>query len=185
MKCTPNPSGVPTAASAYRGRQNREAIAELTNSFFQLAMAALLGLGTTSSSMLGAAIGLYVPFSKRPLACLLAFAAGSLISALAIELAFEGAQSLHAQGFNARAAWAFVSAGFAAGAIVYYSASLFLEKRGAAVRYVTQFREYALARTQADASEQIKLLAACDLMRHLPAEEIEQILPCIHDRRLK
>jgi CRP-like cAMP-binding protein len=155
------------------------------NAFYQLAMASLLGLGTTSSSMLGAAIGLYVPFSKRPLACLLAFAAGALISALAIELAYEGALSLHHQEYNARAAWAFVSAGFAAGAIIYYSASLFLEKKGAAVRYVTQFREYALARKQADASERIKLLSSCDLMRHLPAEQIEQILPCIHTRHLK
>jgi CRP-like cAMP-binding protein len=155
------------------------------SSFYQLAMASLLGLATTSSSMLGAAIGLYVPFSKRPLACLLAFAAGALISALAIELAYEGAQSLHHQGFSAHAAWGFVSAGFAVGAIVYYSASLFLEKKGAAVRYVTQFREYALARKQADASERIKLLAASDLMRHLPAEQIEQILPCIHACQLK
>jgi zinc transporter ZupT len=96
---------------------------------YELAMASLLGLGTTSSSLLGAAIGLYVPFSKRPLACLLAFAAGSLISALAIELAYESAQSLHHQGYDAHSAWAFVSAGFAAGAIIYYSASLFLEKR--------------------------------------------------------
>jgi hypothetical protein len=135
--------------------------------------------------MLGVAIGLYVPFSKRPLACLLAFAAGSLISALAIELAYESAQSLHSQGFNAHAAWAFVSAGFAVGAILYYSISLFLEKKGAAVRYVTQFREYALARKKADVSERIKLLATCDLMRHLPAEQIEQILPCIRDRHLK
>jgi zinc transporter ZupT len=155
------------------------------NAIYELAMASLLGLGTTSSSMLGAAMGLYVPFSKRPLACLLAFAAGALISALAIELAYEGAQSLHHQGYHARAAWAFVSAGFAAGAIIYYSASLFLEKKGAAVRYVTQFREYALARKQADASEQIKLLAKCDLMRHLPAEQIERILPCIRSHRLK
>ena len=130
------------------------------SSFYQLAMASLLGLATTSSSMLGAAIGLYVPFSKRPLACLLAFAAGALISALAIELAYEGAQSLHHQGYNTRTAWAFVSAGFGAGAIIYYSASLFLEKKGAAVRYVTQFREYALARKQADASERIKLRRA-------------------------
>jgi CRP-like cAMP-binding protein len=152
--------------------------------FYELAMASLLGLGTTSSSILGVAIGLYAPFSKRPLACLLAFAAGSLISALAIELAYEGAQSLHHQGFNAHAAWAFVSAGFAAGAVIYYSTSLFLEKKGAAVRYVTQFREYALARKQADASELIKLLATCDLMRHLPAGQIEQILPCIHPRHL-
>src|SRR6202522_1072884 len=117
---------------------------------YELAMASLLGFGTTSSSMLGVAIGLYVPFSKRPLACLLAFAAGSLISALAIELAFEGAQSLHAQGFNAHAAWAFVSAGFAAGAIVYYSASLFLEKRGGGGRYVPPFRASALSRKHPD-----------------------------------
>jgi len=146
------------------------------NTFYQLAMASLLGFGTTSSSMLGVAIGLYVPFSRRSLACLLAFAAGSLVSALAIELAYEGALSLHHQGFNARAAWAFVSAGFAAEAIIYYSTSLFLEKKGAAVRYVTQFREYALARKRADVNEQIKLLATCDLMRHLPTEQIEQIL---------
>jgi CRP-like cAMP-binding protein len=162
-----------------------EAVVELTSSPYELAMAALLGLGTTSSSLLGAAVGLYLPFSRRPLACLLAFAAGSLISALAIELAFESAQSLHHQGYNAHAAWAFVSTGFAAGAVIYYSASLFLEKKGAAVRYVTQFREYALARKQADTNERIRLLASCDLMRHLPAEEIEQILPCIHDRELK
>ncbi|WP_074824304.1 MULTISPECIES: cyclic nucleotide-binding domain-containing protein [Bradyrhizobium] len=148
-------------------------------------MASLLGLGTTSSALLGAAIGLYAPFSKRPLACLLAFAAGSLISALAIELAYEGALALHHQGYNACAAWVFVSAGFAAGAIIYYSASLFLEQKGAAVRYVTQFREYALARKKADASERIKLLATCDLMRHLPAQQIEQILPCIADCHLK
>jgi zinc transporter ZupT len=154
------------------------------NALYELAMAALLGLATTSSSMLGAAIGLYTPLSKRPLACLLAFAAGSLISALAIELAYEGAQSLHHRGFDTRAAWAFVSAGFAFGAIIYYSASLFLERKGAAVRYVTQFREYAMARKQADAKERIKLLAACDLMRHLPAEQIEQILPCIRDHQL-
>src|ERR1700723_1342429 len=152
---------------------------------YELAMASLLGLGTTSSSMLGAAIGLYLPISKRLLACLLAFAAGSLISALAIELAYEGALSLHQQGFDARAAWLFVSAGFAVGAVIYYSASLALEKKGAAVRYVTQFREYALARKQADARERIKLLAKSDLMRHLPAEQIEQILPCIQDRQLK
>jgi CRP-like cAMP-binding protein len=162
-----------------------EAVDETMISPYELAMASLLGLGTTSSSLLGAAIGLYIPFTKRPLACLLAFAAGALISALAIELAYEGAQSLHQHGFDARAAWAFVSAGFAAGAIIYYSASLFLEKKGAAIRYVTQFREYALARKQADATGRIKLLATCDLMRHLPAEEIEQILPCIRDRGLK
>jgi zinc transporter ZupT len=152
---------------------------------YELAMVSVLGFGTTSSSLLGAAIGLYFPLSKRPLACLLAFAAGALISALAIELAYEGALSLHRQGFDARSAWVFVSTGFAAGAVIYYSASLALEKKGAAVRYVTQFREYALARKQADMRERIKLLAKSDLMRHLPAQQIEQILPRIHELQLK
>lgn len=151
---------------------------------YYLAMAALLGLVTTSSPLIGAAIGLHAPFSKRPLACLLAFAAGSLISALAIELAYEGAQSLHHQGFSARTAWAFVSTGFAAGAVIYYFASLFLEKRGAAVRYVTQFREFALARKHADTSERIRLLSSSDLMRHLPPEDIEPILESISGKRL-
>src|ERR1700727_1296629 len=152
---------------------------------YELAMVSVLGFGTTSSSLRGAAIGLYFPFSKRPLACLLAFAAGALISALAIELAYEGALSLHQQGFDTRSAWVFVSTGFAAGAVMYYSASLALEKKGAAVRYVTQFREYAHARKQADARERIKLLAKSDLMRHLPAEQIEQILPRICELQLK
>ena len=152
---------------------------------YELAMVSILGFGTTSSSLLGAAIGLYFPLSKRPLACLLAFAAGALISALAIELAYEGALSLHQQGFDVRSAWVFVSTGFAVGAVIYYSASLALEKKGAAVRYVTQFREYAHARKQADARERIKLLAKSDLMRHLPAEQIEQILPRICELQLK
>jgi CRP-like cAMP-binding protein len=139
---------------------------------------------TTSSSMVGAAIGLYVPLSKRVLACVLAFAAGSLISALAIELAFEGAMELHHQGFGAHSAWAFIASGFAVGAIVYFATSLFLEKRGAAVRHPTQFHEYALARKHEQTKRLIGLLAKCDLLRHLPAEAIEQILPSLRELRI-
>ena len=151
---------------------------------YQLGLASLLGLATTASSLVGAAIGLYVPISKRLLASILAFAAGALISALAIELAFEGAQALHRQDYDAGAAWAFVAGGFACGAAIYYVTSLFLEGKGAAIRYATQFREYALTKKRRDANERIPLLAKCDLLRHLPAEEIEEILPQIRDRRL-
>ena len=83
----------------------------------EVAIVSLLGLGTTSAAIGGAAIGLYLPLSKRLLACILAFAAGALISALAIELAYEGAQDLYHQGFTTRAAWAFVGGGFAIGAV--------------------------------------------------------------------
>lgn len=144
----------------------------------------LLGLLTTSSSMVGAALGLYVPLSKRLLACVLAFAAGALISALAIELAFEGAQDLHRQGFGANAALMFIGSGFALGSAIYYAAALFLDQKGAAIRYPTRFREYALGRKQKDAKETIQLLSKCDLLRHLPPEEIERILPMIRKRQL-
>ena len=137
---------------------------------------ALIGLGTTSSSMAGAAIGLYLPLSKKLLACILAFAAGALISALAIDLGYEGAIELRHAGFSSRAAWAFIGGGFAIGAVVYYLASLYLEKRGAAVRFPTRFEEYALRQKKKESRALIKLLSTCDLLRHLPAEGIEEIL---------
>jgi CRP-like cAMP-binding protein len=150
----------------------------------QLLAVILVGLLTTSSSMVGAAIGLYAPLSKRVLACILAFAAGSLISALAIELAYKAAIELHHHGFDAHSAWQFIAGGFACGAVVYFATSLFLEKRGAAVRHPTQFREYALARKHEQTKELIGLLAKCDLLRHLPAEAIEQILPSVRKHRV-
>jgi hypothetical protein len=54
------------------------------SSLAELGSVAVIGFVTTSSSILGAAVGLYAPLSKRVLACVLAFAAGALISALAI-----------------------------------------------------------------------------------------------------
>ena len=145
---------------------------------------ALLGLATTSSSIVGAALGLYVPLSKRLLACVLAFAAGGLISALAIDLAYSGALVLHGLGFEARSAWSFVGGGFAVGATIYYVFSRYLERQGAAVRYPTRFREFAQERREKDAKELIRLLSRCDLLRHLPPEEIEVILPCVRSRCL-
>jgi CRP-like cAMP-binding protein len=118
-------------------------------------------------------------FSERILACILAFAAGALISALAIELGYEGAETLHHLGFAPASAWLFVSAGFAVGAVIYYGASIFLEGKGAAVRYASQFREYAQVRKKHASQDRIQLLAKCDLLRQLPPEAIEEILPCI------
>ena len=155
------------------------------NGWWGILVAASLGLLTTSSSFLGAMLGLYVPISKRTLACILAFAAGSLISALAIELAYEGAQDLHRHGFPASSAWGFIGGGFAFGATIYYALTRYLERRGAAVRYQSRFNEYALERKQEQTRGLIELLAKCDLLRHLPPEGIETILPYIRKRHLK
>jgi zinc transporter ZupT len=155
----------------------------MSASLYELSAASLLGFGTTSSSIVGAALGLYFRPSRSVLACVLAFAAGALISALAIELGYEGAEALRRFGFTPSSAWAFISAGFSAGALIYYGISLFLERRGAAVRYASQFKEYALTRKKQDARERIALLARSDVLRHLPPESIEEILPCIRTCR--
>jgi CRP-like cAMP-binding protein len=154
------------------------------NTTSDIIVASLLGLAVTSSNMIGAALGLYLDLSKRLLSCILAFAAGALISSLGIELAYQGALDLHRHGFDALSAWLFVSVGFAAGAIFYYFMSLRLEGEGAAVRSPTRFREYASRRLQQDAAETIRLLAQCELLRHLPAEDIGEILPLVRRRSL-
>jgi CRP-like cAMP-binding protein len=143
---------------------------------------ALLGLATTSSSLLGAALGLYARVPKIALSAVLAFAAGALISALAIELAYDGAQQLHHQAFGVQSAWAFVGGGFALGALIYYGANFYLERRGAAIRLPTLFSEHAVVRKQHELKDLIGLLSKCDLLRHLPPDDIEEILPLIRTR---
>jgi len=95
----------------------------------ELVVVSLIGFGTTSSVLLGAAIGLYVPLSKRMLAGLLACAAGALISALAIDLALGSAKELHLRGFDFRGAWFFVGGGFALGASLYFGGLPFSRKK--------------------------------------------------------
>ena len=146
---------------------------------------ALLGLATTSSVMLGAVLGLYLPFPKKVLAGILAFAAGSLIAALAIEFGFEGAHELVRQGANVRDAWVSIAGGFAVGAVIYYVASLFLEQKGAALRYPSRFLEYALDRKRRAVGEKLALLSKCGLLRHLSAEAIEPLLDRVQEREVR
>lgn len=115
----------------------------MTN-YLELFSVVLVGLFTTSSSMLGAAIGLYTSLSKKLIAGILAFAAGSLIGSLVIDLAYKGAIELHHKGFKLNEAWLFIASGFGLGAIIYLFSSLYLEKRGAAIRRPTQFKEFGL-----------------------------------------
>jgi CRP-like cAMP-binding protein len=145
--------------------------------------AALLGLATTSSSMLGAALGLYARLPKRLMACILAFAAGTLISALAIELGFQGTEALRQAGYSSGAAWALVATGFSCGAVIYYTVSLFLDEKGAAIRLPTRFRDYALGRKREEQKDIIDLLSKSPWLRHLPPEDIEGILRSVSRER--
>jgi hypothetical protein len=77
-----------------------------------------------------------------------------------------------------------VGSGFAIGAIIYSVFSRYLQQNGAAVRYPTRFREFIQKRREHDAKELIELLSRCDLLRHLPPQEIEIILPSVRTRPL-
>ena len=152
--------------------------------FVEILTVGAVGLATTSSSMVGVAIGLYTRFSRRVLASVLALAAGALIGALAIDLAFVGAENLAVLGFTAQAAALFVGGGFALGAIIYYVTSKILERHGAAVRSASRFSEYAVARRQEETQGLIELLAGCSVLCHLPPESIESLLASVITRRL-
>jgi CRP-like cAMP-binding protein len=155
---------------------------EVAISIWDIVQVGLLGLATTSSVIVGAALGLYVNFSRKLLACILAFAAGSLIAALAIELGFEGAHALAKHGANVHLAWSLIAGGFALGAIAYYVAALFLESKGSALRYPSRFMEYALKRKRKAVSAKLGLLSQCNLLRHLPAEQMEPLLDRVQER---
>ena len=150
--------------------------------YLELFSVLLIGLFTTSSSMLGAAIGLYTSLSKKLISGILAFAAGSLIGSLVIDLAYKGALELMHKGFKLNSAWLFIAVGFAAGAVIYLFSSLYLEKRGAAIRRPTQFKEFAMAQKLEKTKETVGLLSGCDLLRHLSTDAIENILPLVKHR---
>jgi CRP-like cAMP-binding protein len=146
---------------------------------------ALLGLLTTSSVMIGAALGLYLPAPKKLLAAILAFAAGSLIASLAIDLAFQGARELTQHGANLHVAWFSIAGGFAAGAVIYYVTSLVLDEKGAALRYHSRFIEYARRRKRQELGQRLSHLSKCPLLRNLPSAHMEPLLEHVRERALK
>jgi CRP-like cAMP-binding protein len=150
----------------------------------QTVVVAILGFIASGSYLIGLGFGLNFQLSKRLLGAILAFASGALICALAINLAFATAVKLHHTGFSLHGAWGTVGGGFAAGAVAYYLLSLALEKKGAAIRYPTQFREYVRKRRKGETQEMIGLLAKSNLMCHLPPEQIADFLHMVRRRKL-
>jgi ZIP family zinc transporter len=84
--------------------------------------AGLWGLLSGSALLIGAAVGWFVPMSRRVIAAIMAFGAGVLISALSFELMDEAWQ---------RGGFAPVAGGFLGGALIYTVANKLLAARGA------------------------------------------------------
>jgi ZIP family zinc transporter len=84
--------------------------------------AGLWGLLSGSALLVGAAIGWFVPMSRRIIAAIMAFGAGVLISALSFELMDEAWR---------RGGFAPVAGGFLGGALVYTICNVIVSRRGA------------------------------------------------------
>lgn len=80
------------------------------------------GLVAGSALLIGAAVGYFLKVSPRLIASIMAFGSGILISALAFELMDEAYKQ---GGFDS------TSIGFISGAVIYTTANLLLDKKGA------------------------------------------------------
>jgi ZIP family zinc transporter len=106
-------------------------------------LAGLLAAVASSSLILGAALGIYARPSRRLIATVMAFGAGAMIEALAVELAFQGAEELvHEHQLGPLASWLYVAGGFAIGCVVYFFADRILEGQGGALRKHATFQRY-------------------------------------------
>ncbi len=146
--------------------------------------AVLLATLAMLSLLVGVGIGLFARPSRRTNAIIMAFGTGALIQALALELAFEGAERLiredHLSGL---ASWLWVATGFALGGMVYYLGDRWLEQYGAALRHPALAKLYLLRQKRQCSAALLARLAQVDLLRSLPPEEMEDVLLCVQPAR--
>ncbi len=142
--------------------------------------AVLLAMLAMASLLLGVVIGLFAKPSRRTNAIVMAFGTGALIQALALELAFEGAERLMTEDhLSGLASWLWVASGFALGGVLYYLGDCRLERYGAALRHPALTKLYLLRKKREQSAPLLARLAQVDLLRSLPPEEMEEVLLCV------
>lgn len=147
--------------------------------------AVLLALLAMSSLLVGVIIGLYGKPSRRANAIVMAFGTGALIQALSLELAFQGAQRLQLEShLSGIASWFWVAVGFALGGVLYYLGDCRLERYGAALRHPALAKLFLLRKKREQSASLLSRLARVDLLRSLPPEEMEDVLPCVRSVRI-
>lgn len=109
----------------------------------RVALAALVAAIAASSLLVGAALGVFSKPSQRVVAVVMAFGSGALIQALAVELAFEGAERLTRDHlFSPAESWLWVATGFILGGYVYHEANRVIEKRGGHLRKPARMKAF-------------------------------------------
>lgn len=142
--------------------------------------AVLLAMLAMTSLLVGVAVGLFHTPPPRTNAIIMAFGTGALIQALALELAFEGAERLITEGhLGGIASWLWVATGFTIGGVLYYLGDRQFERYGAALRHPALTRLYLLRKKREQSATLLARLAQVDLLRSLPPEEMEDVLLCV------
>ncbi len=142
--------------------------------------AGAMAIMAMTSLIIGALIGVYVKPSQRTNAVIMAFGTGALIQALALELAYEGAERLiHSAHVSGIISWLWVAGGFIAGGTVYYVVNQILEQRGAALRHPALSKLYMLNKKREESAGILEKLVKIELVRSLPPEEMEDVLMCV------
>jgi CRP-like cAMP-binding protein len=142
--------------------------------------AVLLAVLAMISLIVGVAVGLFLKPSQRTNAIIMAFGTGALIQALALELAYEGAERLveHGHGDDL-VPWLWVASGFLVGGLIYYLVNRILDERGAALRHPALAKQYVLKKKQQESAALLERLSKVELLRSLPPEEMEDVLVCV------
>ncbi len=134
-----------------------------------------LGLGLLSASalLIGAVMGLVRPWSERLVAAIMAFGAGTLISALAFDLVAEG---------HEKAGFAPVGCGFLIGAVVFVLANQAINMRGGFLRKPATLYRFLKEQRRRHATKLLEHMSRIDLIRALPPEDLQGLVPFIEAR---
>jgi CRP-like cAMP-binding protein len=139
----------------------------------QLLQACLFGLASAAALPLGAlVVRLWVP-ANRPLAALMGFGAGALISALAIDLVAEAVEA---------GQFAAMAVGGLAGGLLFVGLNKVLNERGAFLRKASITFRYLKKEKTRRLRGLFERLVAIPFFNRLPPEEIAALVPSIRHR---
>jgi zinc transporter ZupT len=145
--------------------------------FLRVLSAAGLAFLAMTALIAGTFIGIFTRPSQRTNAIIMAFGTGALIQALAIDLAYHGANRLIEKlEFSGMDAWLMVSLGFMLGGLAYYLTNKALEKKGAAIRHPALAKFYFLKKKRNEQGHVLEQLSNVELLRLLPPEDMELVL---------
>ncbi|MEW6202330.1 MAG: cyclic nucleotide-binding domain-containing protein [bacterium] len=138
-------------------------------------MAFWFGAFSALSLPLGALIGIWLKPPSRTVAGIMAFGGGALFAALAFELV-RPAMARHGGGFVP------LAIGCCIGCVVFVGLNQAMSNSGAFLRKHSTIIAHLKSKKRKMVSEMIDRLSKVDVLRALPASDVQEIVPHIEDR---